>query len=107
MNNLTKTTVIAYLRDNFELDTDDAVDLIASFVESVDGYLAEAHGLLDAQDWESLSRSGHSVKGSAANIGAEALREAGYGLEVAAKRNEREQCLTCIAMIKSLINELR
>ncbi len=107
MNNSTKITVIEYLRENFDLDVSDATGLIDSFIESVDDSLDKVSGLLAAQDWESLSRAGHSIKGSAANIGAESLRAAGYKLETGGKQADREQCLTSIAEIKSLINELR
>jgi HPt (histidine-containing phosphotransfer) domain-containing protein len=105
---MVKEEVLAYLKENFEMDPEDAAGLIGEFVETIDGYVARAEELLGSGDgWEELGRIGHTIKGTSANVGANALRDAGRELELGGKEMNVDASRAANAKIKMLVNELR
>ncbi len=95
-----------YLRDNMGLEDEDIRELLAMLRESTATHIERAEKQLARQDWTGLNRTGHSVKGSAANLGATALSEAGKSLEFAAKEQDGPGCSAAIQAIKTAINAL-
>jgi len=70
------------------------VSLLRRFADSQVGAVGEIHAALKAQDSATAQRIAHSLKGAAANLGANALATAAGGAEVAIKtHNEVEPAL--------------
>ncbi len=104
--NQVKQQITDYLRDNMGLDNDGINELLGMLESSTADNIAKAEQALAAMDFEALSRVGHSIKGSSANLGATELAESGKRLEFAAKDVDHELCQTAIAELKEKIAEL-
>ena len=92
-------------------------DLIRAVVE---GFLADVPSRLTAlaqsfegSDVPALTREAHSIKGAAANLGAEALRQAAARVEQAGKGGDLDEArrllpavAECFAAVKGLVSEL-
>ncbi len=105
--NLRRAEVLAYLKENFEIEGDSAIELFDAFIESIRDNIASAEGNLAAGKWHDLNRNGHSIKGTAANVGANELSEAGKNLELAAKNQQTEICQAQVQCIKSILAEMQ
>lgn len=62
---------------------------------------AEAGG-----DATAMGEAAHSIKGAAASLGVERLREVAYELEKAGRTNDLQQALVFVAPLKELIDQL-
>ncbi len=105
--NQIKQQIADYLRDNMELDDDGIGELLEMLDSSTADYLAKAERAFDAMDFETLSRVGHSVKGSSANLGATDLAEAGRKLEFGAKDADSELCAAALIQLEEKLAELQ
>ena len=65
--------------------------LLGRFVDSMGDYPAKIAEMITAGNLEEARSLAHTVKGTAANIGAEALSEAALGLELSIKNSEDTQ----------------
>jgi HPt (histidine-containing phosphotransfer) domain-containing protein len=106
-DNVRRKEIADYLKEFFEIEGDSAGELIDSFVESIENNLAEAEKNFKAGNWQDLNRNGHSIKGSAANVGANELSAAGSRLEAAAKAQEAEVCKEEIRIIGKIMAEMK
>ncbi len=83
-------------------------DLIAKFRDSQRNVAADIHAALEAGAWETAVRLAHTLKGLAATLGAQTLREHAaaleHSLESAADRNASESAL--VAAERSLVELL-
>jgi len=70
------------------MDEDLVKSILARFLASVPGQIASLRQALEGGDAESTQRQAHSIKGAAANVSAERLRQAALALEQAAKAGE-------------------
>jgi HPt (histidine-containing phosphotransfer) domain-containing protein len=82
----------SYLSEEFSMDSDEIAEMTALFLESLSSAAAKAGNALSADDFEQLAAVGHSLKGSAANIGASALSALGAGLDDAARSGDAALC---------------
>ena len=105
-NNPIVLDILAYLKENFEIEGESA-ELVESFIESISEHISEADAYLGSASWADLSRVGHTLKGSGANVGAIALSEVGKALEFAAKAQDSAACAASIDKIKALYSELK
>jgi HPt (histidine-containing phosphotransfer) domain-containing protein len=106
-NNPLVIDILAYLKENFEIEAESAEELVESFIESVAEHIKEADTFLESASWTDLSRVGHTLKGSGANVGANALAEVGKMLEFAAKAEDAAACVVSIDKLKELHAELK
>jgi PAS domain S-box-containing protein len=60
-------------------------ELVETFVSSGDRWLAEIVAALEVQDWETIGKRAHSLKGASANMQAHPLSVAASELEMAAR----------------------
>ena len=102
----TEQQIADYLRDNMGLEDEDIRELLDMLQDSTVTHLDRAEQQLAQKDWEGLTRTGHSIKGSAANLGAVALSEAGKSLEFAAKEQNCSACDVAIKAVKTALNKL-
>ncbi len=106
-NNPVVIDILAYLKESFEIEGESADELVESFIESIGEHITEADANLSSSSWVDLSRVGHTLKGSGANVGANALSEVGKKLEFAAKAEDVAACVASIAQLKELYAELK
>jgi HPt (histidine-containing phosphotransfer) domain-containing protein len=106
-NNPVVLDILAYLKENFEIEGESAEELVESFIESIAEHISEADSFLNSANWTDLSRVGHTLKGSGANVGANALSKTGKMLEFAAKAEDAAACAAGIAKLKELYSELK
>jgi HPt (histidine-containing phosphotransfer) domain-containing protein len=83
------------LREVVGLFLDSAPDLMGAVREAVESGTAPA-----------LERAAHSLKGSAANLGAESVREASFALEQIGRENRLAAALPALARLESELNQL-
>jgi CheY-like chemotaxis protein len=81
-------------------DTEFERELVETFISSGDQCLADIASALHARDFDTIGKRAHALKGSSANIRAQALAAAASTLENAARRNSVDQ-------IDRLVRELR
>jgi len=65
-------------------------------LEDMPKQLDELHRHAEAGDMQLLERSAHTIKGAAANVGAEVLRELASRMEAAAAKGSLDSCLSLI-----------
>jgi len=76
------------------------VDTLCRFIQSAEDYFKTLEAAVQAEDFNSLQRSFHNLKGLAATVGAERLRDKAAALEKLAFPDQ----LTCL---KERICELK
>ncbi|MFA7230519.1 MAG: Hpt domain-containing protein [Victivallaceae bacterium] len=101
-----KAEIVQYLKTSFELDDETATELMNTFIETVNDYAKQVDALLTERNWQDLSRLGHTIKGTSANVGANALSDAGRELEFAAKNAHYDSSKIAIDKLKQLINAI-
>ncbi len=106
-NNPMIVDILAYLKENFEIEGESAEELVESFIESIAEHIREADTFLESASWTDLTRVGHTIKGTGANVGANALSEIGKMLEFAAKAADAATCKANISQLKELYSELK
>lgn len=63
-------------------------ELIVLFIEDIPSQIEKMYALIEAKDYSVLSRAAHTLKGSAANMGANLFSAECYKLETASKKPE-------------------
>jgi HPt (histidine-containing phosphotransfer) domain-containing protein len=106
-NNPVVQDILAYLKESFEIEGESAEDLVDSFIESIAEHITEAETFLNSASWADLSRVGHTLKGTGANVGAEAISATGKTLEFAAKAEDAATCVASIQRLKEICAELK
>ena len=104
--NQVKQQITDYLRDNMGLEDDGINELLAMLESSTADNIAKAEQGIANMDFEALSRVGHSIKGSSANLGATDLADNGKKLEFAAKDADYELCQIAVTELKITLAEL-
>ncbi|MDT8297797.1 MAG: ATP-binding protein [Spirochaetaceae bacterium] len=79
-----------------------AVELIQGFVDDANSRLDSAEKALVKQDWQSLHREAHSIKGGALNLMADELAESSLALEKAAKTDAPD-----VERLQGLIKDIK
>lgn len=86
-------------------DTEFLKTLYGVFVSDLPKKLAAIDEAAEKQDLDLLQRNAHSLKGAAATIGAIALRDAAFSLEMASKEGRLDQALGFVPAVKQLSGE--
>lgn len=105
--NQVQQQIADYLKTNMGLDAAGIDELIDMLDSNTSDNVVKAEQTFVAQDFESLSRVGHSIKGSSANLGATELAAAGQELEFAAKAADPARCQAAITELKAKLSELQ
>ena len=103
----TLTEIKTYLAEEFGMDGDDIKEMTDIFFESIDSILSELDTNLASENFDALSKLGHTVKGSAANIGAAKTSEIGRELQDAAKLTDAAKCAKLVASLKEAISLIK
>ncbi|MCF6175606.1 MAG: Hpt domain-containing protein [Victivallaceae bacterium] len=104
--NQVKQQITDYLRENMGLEDDGINELLAMLETSTADNIAKAEQKLSIMDFDALSRVGHSIKGSSANLGATDLAEGGKKLEFAAKDGDNARCQDALTELKEQLAQL-
>lgn len=80
------------------------VDLV---LQDIPKRLDDLQTSLDAADAEASRRHAHSIKGQAASLGAERLRQASFDTETAAKEGRLDDAASAVALLRRLFDGLR
>lgn len=81
-------------------DTEMREQLVDGFAQILEEQLDHLDRALSDEEWETLHREAHSIKGGAANLFADALSESALQLEQAAKERNRERADTLLPRLK-------
>ena len=95
-----------YISDEFGFESDEVDEMAELFVESMNDLLAEAESQIAESALDKLQATGHSIKGSALNVGAKNIAELGIRLEGAGKENNIDACHEIISELKRTLGEL-
>ena len=88
-------------------DDTEAVDAIyAEYVTSIGAKMAEADAALAANEWDTLDRVAHTVKGNSLAVGDQQMADTAIALRNAAKLQNRGEVEQLIADLKSLAEQL-
>lgn len=92
---------LSVLQELHEVLDDALLDIVQAFLDGLEG---EVHAIMDAceQDADRLRRCAHSLKGSAANMGARALAELCSGIEKQAHQGEVAACRLRMGELQAL-----
>ncbi len=63
--------------------------MLDTFLNDIPGQLAKLRGLLEAGDLAGAARQAHTIKGAAASVGGERLRQIMADMESAVESNQR------------------
>ena len=84
----------------------DVPELFAQVIKAFQGELRErlanAQSAAEANDFETLARMGHALKGAAANVHANAISETGKTLETVAHRGDLDAAQEAVSQLKRL-----
>ena len=95
------------LRELVGDDTDFQRELIETFIASGDATLAQIVEALASQDFATLRKSAHSLKGASANIRARALSAAAKDLEAHAAGQKTDECRAQLGPLRELYEQAR
>jgi HPt (histidine-containing phosphotransfer) domain-containing protein len=88
--------------DRLKGDTEFLTTLYNVFVGDLPKKIASIEEAMQQQDMNALQRSAHSLKGASATVGADALREVSFSLEVAAKDNDAEAAKNLVPVLMDM-----
>jgi HPt (histidine-containing phosphotransfer) domain-containing protein len=81
-------------------------ELLALLCESSSGDLAKMKTGQEKGDAKLMGEMAHSIKGAAASLGVEALRDVAYGIEKAGRDNDLGAASSLVSSLERLISEL-
>lgn len=94
-----------YLMEQFG-DEDVIKDIYEEYVKSIQEKIPEFEAALAAEDWQSLDRLAHAVKGNALAAGDTDIADVAIALRSAAKMSEKSTADTLFAKLKDLAKEV-
>ena len=100
---LDRAALMSHVMDDIEL----AQTVIGCFLADFPLQLQQLHKHLQANDATAAGKQGHTIKGSAAAIGAEALRAAAFELELAGKQGNLETIRALLPKMEKLFEQLQ
>lgn len=97
-----------YMAANLGIADDETVKmLLESFNESCDRHLEELRQAVGNSDWARVRADAHTIKGCAANIGAQEIFETALALETAVKEQSTGSCAGLLNQLIKLCGELK
>jgi signal transduction histidine kinase/DNA-binding response OmpR family regulator/HPt (histidine-containing phosphotransfer) domain-containing protein len=89
-------------------DEDLAHEVVDCFLEDIPRQIAALRNFIEEGDTNGAERQAHTIKGAAANVGGERLREAAYKIEMAARGEfPLESVKACLADLEGQFDALR
>ena len=96
-----------YLEDEFSMDQEEVTEMIGMLLESIETQISEIETAVANSDLQAIKEIGHTIKGSAGNIGALHLSDLGKRLEESALDTTLGECSVIISEIKDSLSLLR
>ncbi|OGV47315.1 MAG: hypothetical protein A2017_09155 [Lentisphaerae bacterium GWF2_44_16] len=96
-----------YLRKEFELDDNDVEEMIDEYFKNMDSLIEKGGEQSRGAAWGELARTGHSIKGASANIGANIMSETGKALELGAREEKKDECEQALKKLRADFDNLR
>ena len=88
-------------------DTEFALEVVAGFVSELSTLLSELKEEFARGDLQSIWKQAHKIKGSAANVGGEALRDVALEIEQAGKAGDMASAARCIPELEIQTTRLK
>ncbi len=88
-------------------DTEFALEVVAGFVSELSTLLSELKEEFARGDLQSIWKQAHKIKGSAANVGGEALRDVALEIEQAGKAGDMAAAARCIPELEIQTTRLK
>jgi CheY-like chemotaxis protein/HPt (histidine-containing phosphotransfer) domain-containing protein len=88
-------------------DEEFARDVVDSFVKGLPALLSSLTDGFERKDLQSIWKQAHKLKGSAANVGGDALRDVASKVEAAGKAGDLEEAIRCIPELESEASQLK
>ncbi len=88
-------------------DEEFARDVVESFVKGLPALLSDLAEAFERKNLESIWKQAHKLKGSAANVGGDALRDVALRVETAGKAGDIEGAIRCIPELESNAAQLK
>ena len=96
-----------YLADEFEMNGDDANEMITMLIDALTSHIPELKTALEAGDTEAIGHIGHAIKGSAANIGATLISATGESLDAPEIKADPAKCAELITYLEKSLENLK
>jgi CheY-like chemotaxis protein/HPt (histidine-containing phosphotransfer) domain-containing protein len=97
----------AGMMDRLMHDEELALTVAAGFLEDIPQQIATLKGCLETGDAPGAERQAHSIKGAAANVGGERLREVALEMEKAGKAGEMDEVQAHMADLAMQFDQLK
>jgi HPt (histidine-containing phosphotransfer) domain-containing protein len=94
------------LNDIARGDMEFALELLQAFADDAATYLAQAFQALEAQDWDTLARKAHQLKGGSATVAVRIIPEVAANLQARAKENHRENAEKLLTQLQQALDGL-
>ena len=88
-------------------DEDLAKEVIANFLEDIPKQMAGLKGFIDRGDAETAGAQAHKIKGTASNVGGEALRAVAFEMEKAGGRCDLDQLAAMMPQLEKEFERLK
>jgi HPt (histidine-containing phosphotransfer) domain-containing protein len=88
-------------------DGDLVAEVIETFLRDIPHCFAQLEEAIAGGDWAEALRESHSIKGAAANVGANLLRHAALSMERALRGGDRLEVTAALEGMKQRFHELR
>ena len=96
-----------YLEDEFSMEQEEVSEMIEMLIEGLETQIAELETAVANSDLKSIKEIGHTIKGSAGNIGALHISALGKRFELFDVNTNLEESAAIIAEIKEALSLLR
>lgn len=95
--------ITKYLSDEFSMTPDEIAEMLEIFFKSMEELNSSAESQIAESASDKLKETGHTIKGSAANISANRISELGLELENAGRNRDMDKCASTVAELKRAI----
>jgi histidine phosphotransfer protein HptB len=96
-----------HLHQLSEGDTEFELELLQVFVEDTEAHLEAARSAIAANDYKTLEREVHQIKGASGNVGAEAMQVLALELERQAQKQELINPTDTIDQIEDRLSQVK
>ncbi|AFY74591.1 HPt domain-containing protein [Synechococcus sp. PCC 7502] len=97
---------LEYLNQISDGDEEFELELLNLFIEDAKQHLAVAEAAIKTQDFKTLEREAHHIKGSSGNVGAQTMQTVAYALEQQSLKQSLEEVPEKIESLKSYLQEI-
>jgi histidine phosphotransfer protein HptB len=98
---------LEHLRQLSEGDTEFELELLQVFVEDTQSHLDAAISAIAANDYKTLEREVHQIKGASGNVGAEAMQALASILERQAQKEELINSRDAITQLEQYLSQVK